>query len=79
MAIEVFQDEIDDLETVRLFFPTHLQAQQSSNLRRPFITDDDLPPSVNVADNSSMKIVHQPIVPVETAFEVYLSNHEQNS
>ena len=55
VAIEVLQDEIDeDLETVTVVLSnpsagsTIIQSQATL-----YITDDDLPPSVNVADNSS--------------------------
>ena len=77
VAIEVLQDEIDeDLETVTVVLSnpsagsTIIQSQATL-----YITDDDLPPSVNVADNSSAEDCSSANCSGgNIAFEVYLSN-----
>ena len=77
VAIEVLQDEIDeDLETVTVVLSnpsagsTIIQSQATL-----YITDDDLPPSVNVADNSSAEDCSSAnCTGGNVSFEVYLSN-----
>ena len=77
VAIEVLQDEIDeDLETVTVVLSnpsagsTIIQSQATL-----YITDDDLPPSVNVADNSSAEDCSSANCSGgNVSFEVYLSN-----
>ena len=77
VAIEVLQDEIDeDLETVTVVLSnpsagsTIIESQATL-----YITDDDLPPSVNVADNSSAEDCSSANCSGgNIAFEVYLSN-----
>ncbi len=77
VAIEVLQDQIDeDLETVTVVLSnpsagsTIIQSQATL-----YITDDDLPPSVNVADNSSAEDCSSANCSGgNIAFEVYLSN-----
>ena len=77
ILIEVQQDEIDeDLETVTVVLSgatggaTIVQSQATL-----YITDDDLPPSVNVADNSSAEDCSSTnCAGGNVSFEVYLSN-----
>ena len=77
ISILVKQDEIDeDLETVTVVLTsatggaTIVQSQATL-----YITDDDLPPSVNVADNSSAEDCSSAnCAGGNVSFEVYLSN-----